>query len=151
MVNKYLRMISIDDLPNLRQWKNDNCNAFFFKEKISLPQQCEWFFGYAQRPNDYMFMVLSDKIAIGCMGIRLIDNEWDLYNVILGLTKYKGKGIMSKALKELVDDAFILKPVPFTTKVLKDNPVINWYKKNGFEQLSEFQDHYLLLYTRYSL
>ncbi len=146
MIKVSLRLITIDNLENLRQWKNDHREFFFFKGEITSEQQREWFDKYQERPNDYMFIVLADNIEIGCIGIRLIDGIWDLYNVILALTEYGGKGLMSRALMDIVHFANLQNFVSITSKVLKKNPAVSWYRKNGFVIISEKEDYYNMLY-----
>lgn len=148
-----IRLINEDDLSQLRQWKNDHREVFFYKGEISEEQQIKWFREYQERPDDYMFMVLSENIPIGCMAIRLIDKEWDTYNIILGLRlpEYLGKGLMSEGLREMLRIAVSIYPIPVTAKILRDNPAIEWYKKNGFVVKSEHfdlrpSDYYLMTY-----
>ena len=146
MIEISLRLINVDDLFNLRQWKNNHREAFFFKGEISFEQQEKWLDEYQKRHDDYMFIVLADDIEIGCMGIRLIDNIWDIYNVILGLQEYGGRGLMSRALGKLIYFAISIKPVTIVCKTLKNNFAVNWYKKNRFVIISEEENHYNMLY-----
>ncbi len=141
-----LRTANEDDLTNLRQWKNDHREFFFFKGEISPEQQLEWFRAYQKRPEDYMFIVYVEESAIGCMGIRLIDDVWDVYNVILGSADYGGRGIMSKAFKKMLSFAVSRYPGQITLQVLKHNPAVDWYQKNGFLITSEQPDHFCMLY-----
>lgn len=129
-----IRLINEDDLPQLRQWKNAHKEAFFYKDEISEEQQIEWFREYQTRPDDHMFMVLSgDGCPIGCIGVRLVEGSWDVYNVILGVPEKRENGLMSLSLKDIVRFATNRSKSRVTTKVLKDNPAIDWYIWNGFE------------------
>lgn len=141
-----LRTASEGDLPNLRKWKNNEREFFFFKNEISLEQQREWFRAYLSRTDDYMFVILVNKNAIGCMGIRLIEGGWDVYNVILGSKDFGSKGLMSKAFKAMLQFAVSNHQYSITLKVLKHNPAIEWYKKNGFTITSEQSDHFCMSY-----
>ena len=141
-----LRMANDGDLPNLRQWKNEQREFFFFKSEILPEQQREWFRAYQQRPDDFMFMVLVANTPIGCMGIRLIDDLWDIYNVILGSSGYGGKGLMGKAFQAMLNFAVSRRANPITLKVLKHNPAVGWYRKNGFLVTSEQSDHFCMVY-----
>lgn len=141
-INKYLRPIGKQDLENLRCWKNENSNSFFCQDYISKLSQDMWFCQYEERLNDYMFMVLApNHDIIGCMGIRWQSNEqsWDIYNVILGEPTYKGSGTMSLGLLELIRFALEKREAPVKLNVLKDNPAIGWYERNGFKKLQEDQ------------
>lgn len=127
-----LRTIEIRHQDNLRKWKNDNREWFFYKEVIPAPSQLEWFNNYLSREKDFMFIVKTEMSEIGCMGIRELAGRWDLYNVILGLPEYAKKGIMSRALKLMCSFACKLMPVPITAKVIINNPAIRWYSRNAF-------------------
>ena len=140
-----IRLIDEIDTNNLRKWKNDNKGAFFSQKTISLRQQIRWFKAYQKRLNDYMFVVVADGDAVGCMGIRLLDDKWDIYNVII-CKEFSGRGLMSQALKEMIDIAILHDDLPITVKVLKNNKAVDWYRKNGFSILREREDSYCMLY-----
>ena len=134
------------DLENLRTWKNSQSEFFFHNELISTDQQQLWFSQFAQRLHDYMLIVYVDSKPIGCMGIRLLNSEWDIYNVILGDAAYGRKGHMGRALSTMIDMTLQQRDLPITLKVLKHNPALGWYLKNGFVSLFEADDHYGLIY-----
>jgi RimJ/RimL family protein N-acetyltransferase len=141
-----LRTANKEDLNNLRKWKNEHRDFFFFKGIITPEQQREWFRNYQSSPENYMFIVTEGGKAFGCMGIRLIDSAWDVYNVILGSPKHGGKGLMSKAFQAMLRFALLRHPLPITIQVLKHNPAMAWYQKNGFVITSEQPDHYCVLF-----
>jgi RimJ/RimL family protein N-acetyltransferase len=144
--NLALRAAEECDLPALREWKNLQSEFFFFKGHISAEQQTAWFAGFMQRPEDFMFMVDSGVDTIGCMGIRQLDDGWDIYNVILGSAAYSGKGLMSQAFQEMLTFASQRAERPISLKVLKHNPAVGWYQKNGFVIDSTADDHYFMLF-----
>lgn len=140
--NVVLRAASTSDLLNLRTWKNNQREFFFHTEVITEAQQQLWFDANQIRPHDYMFIVDVGPCAIGSMGIRLLESKWDVYNVILGDENYAKKGYMSKAFQTMLAFASAQSRLPITLKVLKKNPALNWYKKQGFEIMSEQSDHF---------
>jgi hypothetical protein len=142
--NKVLKIRSAnnDDLENLRRWKNLNKNYFFHNTEINIDQQIEWFKRFSILENDFMLVVETDKISFGCMGIRLVENRWDVYNVILGKPEFGGYGYMSKCFKAMLFFAKNMYDLPITLKVLKKNPAVQWYLKNGFEKVSSEEDFY---------
>jgi RimJ/RimL family protein N-acetyltransferase len=144
--NLWLHTANETDLSNLREWKNKHRHFFFFNDEITPDQQAAWFLSYQGRPKDFMFMVKLEEEAIGCMGIRLIDNIWDVYNVILGLSQFQGRGLMGKAFEAMLGYAMSRHPTQITLKVLKHNPAVAWYQKNGFLITSEEEDHYSMSY-----
>ena len=141
-----LRAANEDDLENLRQWKNDHRAFFFHKMVISPEQQRAWFNTFKTRSDDFMFIVEVNNSAIGCMGIRLLGEVWDIYNVILGLPDYRKKGYMGKALQAMLNFAQSGNHCPMTLQVLQSNPAVAWYKKNGFVITGEHSDHFSMAY-----
>ncbi len=136
-----LRAIQASDQFKLRDWKNRNRQFFFFKELISESAQQEWFGRYLTRDDDYMFVVRAEECSIGCMGIRMLEDTWDVYNVILGELRFARKGYMRRALQAMCRWAAELRPMRISAKVLKDNPAINWYCRNGFRIVSSHVDY----------
>ena len=141
-----LRAINEHDLEYLRQWKNEQREFFFHKDIITPEQQRAWFAKFQVRNHDYMFIVDLNCKAIGCMGIRMLDEAWDIYNVILGSLEYGNKGYMGKAFQTMLTFAQSVKKCPITLQVLKSNPAVVWYTKNGFVAIAEHADHYSLIY-----
>lgn len=128
-----LRTITDCDLENLRLWKNAHRFAFFYQELITPPQQIQWFQGYLERVNDWMFIVQTEGQAIGCMGFRILDQYADIYNVIRAHAH--SPGAMGRALRLLC--SFIA--ADFTrdirARVLLTNPARAWYQQNGFNEI----------------
>lgn len=141
-----LRAANENDLETLRQWKNEQREFFFHKDIITPEQQSAWFAKFQARNHDYMFIVDLNGNAIGCMGIRLLDEVWDIYNVILGSTDYGKKGYMGKAFQAMLTYAQSVRKYPITLQVLKTNPAVVWYKKNRFVVTAEQANHYSLVY-----
>ena len=141
----WLRSANAGDLANLRQWKNQRREFFFHKEEISPEQQDQWFEAYQVRPDDFMFMVMVGEEPAGCMGIRLGDGDtWDVYNVILGVSELRGSGLMSSAFQAMLRFAASRHCASITLKVLKGNPAMDWYRKNGFVTSAEYPDHFCM-------
>ena len=143
--NFYLKLIDINDLETIRIWKNKNSNYFFHTEIITKDLQLDWYSKYILRDEDYMFVILKDNVVFGCMGIRKIDLQWDIYNVILGIESYGKRGYMSKAFKKMNDFSQEIYSLPITLKVLKHNPAVSWYLKNNFVITSIDENYYSML------
>jgi len=141
-----LRAVSVVDLENLRQWKNEQREFFFHKDEISPQQQRNWYAAYQRCPNDFMFMTILDGQSFGCMGIRWLENVWDIYNVILGRSEFGSRGLMRKAFKIMIAHVLSIKESPITLQVLKLNPAVDWYLKNEFFITAECDDHYSMTY-----
>lgn len=136
-----LRTIRESDQSELRTWKNQNRQYFFFKELISESAQQEWFGRYLARDDDFMFIVQAEDCNIGCMGIRMLEDTWDVYNVILGDLSFSRRGYMRQGLQMMCGWAAKLHPMRISAKVLKDNPAIDWYCRSGFKIVATHVDH----------
>jgi ribosomal protein S18 acetylase RimI-like enzyme len=101
-----------------------------------------------------MFMVLaSNRDIVGCMGIRWVDKTggWDIYNVIGASSIYKGKGVMSYGLGELIRFALNKRDAPIELVVLKDNPAVGWYERNGFTKLRDSGEGIVMCFKKFDL
>jgi RimJ/RimL family protein N-acetyltransferase len=143
-----LRCAELPDIEYLRLLKNAHRQFFFYKQEITEEQQEVWYSAYHERLDDFMFIVWLDDNKIGCMGIRLLDNKWDVYNVILGDNEFKGTGIMGQSFQAMLSFARGRRDAPIGLSVLKNNPAIWWYKKNGFKIDSETPDHFEMSFNQ---
>ena len=141
-----IKPINKSHLSKLRLWKNQNKNNFFQKDLITQEDQTKWYKLFKSRKNDYMFVITNNNSLVGCMGIRLINDEWDVYNVILGNLKYSKKGIMSIAFLKMIEYALSLKKTKISLKVLKNNPAIIWYKKQNFGIINSNENFHTMIY-----
>jgi len=141
-----LRSACASDIENLRQWKNEQRQYFFHIDEIAPEQQRKWYEAFKDRVDDYVFLTVLDGEAFGCMGIRWVEGAWDVYNVILGRSEFGGMGYISKAFKVMLAFAYSQKKSLITLKVLKKNPAVKWYLKNGFVIDVEQKDYYQMLY-----
>jgi RimJ/RimL family protein N-acetyltransferase len=138
-----LRAVTADDAERLRIWKNQNRQFFFHKAEILPEQQLAWIVQHLDRPDDYMFVVELLTEPIGCMGFRVVEHEADVYNVILGREDLAGQGLMSAALQTLLRFAEGQSD-RISLKVLKDNPAVGFYERNGFRIAEDQPDHYFM-------
>ncbi len=144
----YLRCAELPDIEYLRLLKNAHRQFFFYKKEITADQQEAWYSAYHARQDDFMFIVWLGDVKIGCMGIRLLDDKWDIYNVILGDNNFKGTGIMGRSFQAMLSFAHGRRDAPIGLSVLKNNPAIWWYKKNGFKIDSENSDHFEMSFNQ---
>jgi GNAT superfamily N-acetyltransferase len=94
-----------------------------------------------------MFMVMVGGEPAGCMGIRLVDDHtWDVYNVILGVPELRGSGLMRNAFQAMLRFAASRHAGPITLKVLKGNPAMDWYRRNGFVISAAHPDYFFMSY-----
>jgi hypothetical protein len=135
----HLRSIDRDDLEDLRLWKNANKNSFFLKRDIDSAEQEKWFEGFSGRDDDHMFIVEQaigdDWESIGCMGFRLLEDEGcvDAYNIIRSRKIEPASFTMADCFRTMLKYAASKYPErPIRCKVLRQNPAVAWYEKNGF-------------------
>jgi hypothetical protein len=122
----------------LREWRNENRDAFFDNRTISEESQRKWFSKNLDDHIDFMFMVTVNYVPMGCFGVKFIDNEWSIYNVIRGEKGHRG--CMGYALSSLIREMAL----PVTAKVLKNNNAMRWYQQNGFEIYEEQENYFSL-------
>ncbi len=137
----FLRKMTIDDIETLRHNKNKNKKYFFNQEEITYEKQLNWYH-YMQETNDNFMFICIDKNneSFGCIGFRKLENVVDVYNVM----RFKQSEIsMSECMHQVIQE--IKKKyseLPIQVLVLKNNPAIDWYKKNGFT-LTEQSDNFV--------
>lgn len=142
-----MKTIDANDIEELRKWKNKHKDSFFYKNIISIEEQIEWYEKYCNRQNDFMFVIFFKENRVGCIGFRMIHEVVDIYNVILGESQYSSQGIMKRALDILLNYIMQYYNYDITAKVLKSNPAITWYQKNGFEIVTTYNDYYLIKFN----
>jgi len=131
-VGPWLRGAVAGDQERLRVWRNAAARAFFQSAAIDAEAQRRWFEGYLGREEDFLFMVMEAAEPRGCLGVRLVDGEWDVYNVIRGERTAGSRGAMGRGLELLVDFARRRAKLPVRAVVLAGNPAIGWYERHGF-------------------
>lgn len=128
----WLRGAAAGDQERLRAWRNATAWAFFQPAPIDEESQRRWFEGYLGRDEDFLFMLMEAAEPRGCLGVRLADGEWDVYNVIRGERTAGSRGAMGRGLDLLVDFARRRAELPVRAVVLAGNPAIGWYERHGF-------------------
>lgn len=140
----HLRSIGRADLELLRTWKNLHRRSFFYQDIITAQAQGEWFAGYLTRPADWMFMVVAEGRPGGTLGWREWQGRADIYNVMRGETAWGARGLMSLALGLLLSHLLATGRADIVARVLKGNPALAWYQRNGFAVEQDRGDHLLV-------
>ncbi len=144
-----LRTIDEEDIEQLRKWKNEHRDFFFYKKVINEGEQKAWYQRWAQEDLDNLFIVESADQKVGCIGVRKFENTADVYNVILGDKRFGGTGLMSEALCATVAFGQMLYPgLPVCVRVLRANPAIGWYERNGFVRTAENDEFVTMVWQR---
>lgn len=136
-----LRPATLEDIEDLRVWKNANKQWFFFKGDITVGQQQEWFKGYLSRDDEALFIVEHEGVKAGTLGVRFPDAERaDIFNVIAA-PGMAGKGLMKAALTMLCTHVAAKKTKNIGCLVLKGNPAAKFYESCGFKKTEEEKIH----------
>ena len=136
--------LNYDNLDLIRVWKNSNKQFFFNQLEIEIQDQLNWFEKFKKIDTNTMLLIKFDDNYIGCIGARIINSNWDIFNVMNINKDYSGKGIMSYTLIKLFQKLRLIRNIPITAKVLKSNKNINWYLKNNFEIINSDNDYFLI-------
>ena len=137
-----LETIDRRHLDLLRTLKNAHRRRFFFQDEISEAAQQQWYDGYCERPDDWMLIVRGRQIDTGCIGYRLRDDAFDLYNVLRDERGPTHVRTMSAGLDILCSYLSAVSTAPIRGRVLADNPVVRWSKGRGFAAVATgTQDH----------
>ena len=140
------------DVPNLelKPYKNGNQEEikFIYNLKKEVYQKYvekiygEWneenqkkLFNKFMKENskNIELIYLKDKLVGFYNGKTKDDNSFEIDNICI-MPEYQNKGIGTAVLKEIL---FENKDKEVSLQCFKDNPAIDWYKKIGFEKISE--------------
>ncbi len=144
-----LRTIVREDIELLREWKNQHRQFFFHKGNITEKEQSEWYERWSQFDDDHLFMIISGSERVGCIGTRFYNKTSDIYNVILGAKEYGGKGVMADALYATIAISQFLRPAAAVcVRVLRENPAVGWYKRNGFVEVTANVEFVTMMWSR---
>lgn len=144
MVN--LRGLEEKNIEMLRGWRNENRKFFFNSEIITKDQQKNWFAGYEQKRDDYVFIIEAPKeVPVGSVSLYHIDlsKKTAEYGRIMIAKKHKRKGYGEDATKVLISYGFSKMGLnEIYLEVIKSNDrAINLYKKLGFTITEEYTEN----------
>mgnify|MGYP000613080850 CR=1 FL=1 len=96
-----------------------------------------------QRAVDFMLRVLNNSNErVGCLGVRLLEDRVNFYNLIIGERENTSKGYMSCAFHlacNVANSRFY--GCPIMVSVLRKNPAMAWYLQRGFVVTDEHEDY----------
>ncbi len=131
------------DVELLRVWKNKHRQFFFTKDEIKSEDQEKWFRTYLEDDSISMYMCEFDGSCLACVGMKEIGNmRLELFNLICGEPKVLGLGLMRHFYQSLEEMLKTCGYAGIELSVLKDNPAVTWYKKQGFVQMGEASDFF---------
>lgn len=122
-MNLVIRTMNSEDVPGLARMES---------EIFSLPWSEKAFSELLQHSYDLYLTAEADGILAGCAGLAILGEEGEIAKVMVG-EKFRGKGIASALLGELMREATERGAVAFTLEVRRSNaPAIGLYEKFGF-------------------
>lgn len=133
-----VRFMSIRDFLQLRKLKNRNRSRFFYSQRVGYLQHIIWFTRCRLSLSDSMLIICDGSTKVACLGFRLRNSSFDLYNV-MRLTRQTNSdkspmiGVILQSLCMHINKKY---SISIKAEVLLNNPALTWYYKNGFEDFS---------------
>ena len=134
------------------EWRNDNHSRKMFGNSkfIEWDEHSKWFKKFLEDEQNYIFLGIINKEAIGVVRFERIDTTSDDYNVSINIGKlFRGKGLSKDLLKNSILKLKEMSPnwVNLIAKIKKYNkPSIFLFKSSGFKLTKNTK-----LYNYYSL
>jgi diamine N-acetyltransferase len=140
-----LCLLRESDLPMTLKWRNqDHIRKWFVHSGVLTPEQHrEWFQGYSQRENDYLFIIeeiMDLKKPVGQISLYNIDwgrKQGEYGRLMIGEPSAQGKGLAKEATGLLLHYAFgelDLKGV-YLEVFEKNEPALSIYRAYGFQEI----------------
>lgn len=105
-----IRKFQEKDIENKIKWINDSSNNKYLHYELPLEysKTLNWFHRIKDRTDRYDAVIEADNIPVGLIGLLSIDenNKKAEYYIVLGDTRFKGKGIAHRASKLILEYGF---------------------------------------------
>lgn len=109
-----LRALEREDLPQLRDWRNQDSMRLYFREYrlLNMVNQCDWFESMSRDRNTEMFGIetrTADWELIGVCGlcyINWVDRHAEV-SIYIGSPDYRRQGCATETLEQLKQRAFL--------------------------------------------
>jgi len=126
-----LRKVMAEDASLLVKWRNENSRYFPPGPRLTHASHLSWFTAtYLTDLHDHLYLVLADGRPAGTIGLRVTGVSGEIGRVLLGDRSVARHGIMSGALKLLMDGWQLRH---YFLRVLPGNrAAIAFYARNGF-------------------
>lgn len=142
-----LRLLEERDLPDTLRWRNrDHIRRWFiYSRKLKEEQHREWFLKYAERDDDFLFIIERAGDPVGQVGLYNIDRdrrEAEYGRLIIGEDDARRSGCAREATLLLTAWGFEdlgLDRIYLVVK--KDNAAaLALYRSLGFDRVGEDED-----------
>ena len=122
-------------LNYIKKLKNKNRNNFTYKKKVTWLQHIKWYIKYLRDSDNFFYILKSEKINYGTIGIKMKSNGWYIYSVIRDDSKIYKTNLMQTLVNGVLQN-YITSGDIFC-EVVRENSAINFYYKLGFELTHE--------------
>ncbi len=93
--------------------------------------------------NDLHYMIVAGNRTIGHLALRRRRNDWYETQIVIGERQFRGKGLGTRAIKQLLVKAKRLKIKKIFLLVRTSNlRAISAYQKAGFRTTKNLRDHF---------
>lgn len=134
-----LRKLKLSDRKHFAKWWNDKDLRKLTSGRlgpISDKKIDKYFSAIINNKNDYHFMIILDRKAIGHINLSKRKNNWYETQIIIGEKEYWGRGYGTKAIKLLFNKAKRLGISKIYLEVRPENlRAIRAYEKCGFRKI----------------
>ena len=94
---------------------------------------------------EFANIVVFNKNDIGLLKLKKNDELWEIIQIQI-LPEYQNMGLGSSILKQIISESEQQK-ADVKLSVLKSNPALNLYKRNGFKIINEEDISYTMRYS----
>lgn len=109
----------------IEEWKHHNTVDPFYKLKIISPKDLTF------EDNEEYYKIIFNDIEVGFIGLKIYESSIYLYRFYIE-EKYRGNGLGTKALKQLIQKA-VQENKDLSLEVYGNNEAKKLYEKLGFK------------------
>lgn len=119
-------------------------------EIINRPELQVYVDGFGTKDGDICFVAETDGVIVGAVWVRImddyghVDDETPSFAISL-LKEYRGNGIGTELMKQMLTELKICKCKKTSLAVQKQNYAVKMYKNVGFEIVDENEEEYIMV------
>ncbi|MDY4098312.1 MAG: GNAT family N-acetyltransferase [Lachnospiraceae bacterium] len=119
-------------------------------EIINRPELQVYVDGFGTKDGDICFVAETDGVIVGAVWVRImddyghVDDETPSFAISL-LKEYRGNGIGTELMKQMLTELKICKYKKTSLAVQKQNYAVKMYKNVGFEIVDENEEEYIMV------
>ncbi len=119
-------------------------------EIINQPELQVYVDGFGTKDGDICFVAETDGVLVGAVWVRIMDDyghvndETPSFAISL-LKEYRGNGIGTELMKQMLTELKVCKYKKASLAVQKKNYAVKLYKNAGFEIVDENEEEYIMV------